>query len=63
MRMGANRQSENGTAYEGPSVREAVKAANQQMQMLRLRGFRAPQSGMIDTDFTLDEVCLALDLA
>jgi hypothetical protein len=51
------------TIYEGRSVVEATKRANQLMHTLRLRGFRARQGGSVDRDFAIGEVCRTLNVA
>lgn len=49
--------------YEGRSVVDATKRANQLMHTLRLRGFRARQPGSIDRDFAIGEVSRTLNVA
>ena len=51
------------TIYEGRSVVEATKRANQMMHTLRLRGFRARQGGSVDRDFAIGEVSRTLNVA
>jgi hypothetical protein len=51
------------TIYQGRSVVEATKRANQMMHTLRLRGFRARQGGSFDRDFAVGEVSRTLNVA
>ena len=51
------------TVYEGRSVVEATRRANQLMHTLRLRGFRARQGGSVDRDFAVGDVARALNVA
>lgn len=51
------------TIYQGRSVVEATKRANQTMHTLRLRGFRARQVGSVDRDFAIGEVSRTLNVA
>jgi hypothetical protein len=51
------------TIYQGRSVVEATKRANQMMHTLRLRGFRARQAGSVDRDFAIGEVSRTLNVA
>lgn len=51
------------TIYQGRSVVEATKRANQMMHTLRLRGFRARQGGSADRDFAVGEVSRTLNVA
>ena len=51
------------TIYEGRSVVEATRRANQMMHTLRLRGFRARQGGTLDRDFAIGDVSRALNVA
>lgn len=61
--VGEDRGSVRATVYEGRSPREAVKAANDLLHTLRLRGYRAHRAGTSDANFILGEVCRALDVA
>jgi hypothetical protein len=49
--------------YQGRSSREATKAANDLLQTLRLRGYRASRPGSSDASFSVGDVCRALDVA
>ena len=51
------------TIYEGRSVVEATKRANQMMHTLRLRGFRARRADSVDRDFAIGEVSRTLNVA
>lgn len=61
--VGRDRASNRTTVYEGRSVVEATKCANQLMHVLRLRGFRASQPGSVDRDFGVGEVSRRLNVA
>jgi len=60
--VGADRQPVRTPVYEGRSPREATKAANDLLQTLRLRGFRAQQPGG-DAGFSVSDVCRTLNVA
>ncbi len=49
--------------YEGRSSRAATKAANDLLQTLRLRGYRASRPGSSDASFSVGDICKALDVA
>jgi hypothetical protein len=61
--IGADRGAKRSIIYEGRSVAEATKRANQQMRLLRLRGFRARAAGSVDRDFTVNQVSRTLNVA
>ena len=61
--VGTDRGRNRTTIYQGRSVVEATKRANQMMHTLRLRGFRARQGGSIDRDFAIGEVSRTLNVA
>jgi hypothetical protein len=61
--VGRDRHGNRRTVYEGRSVVEATKRANQLMHTLRLRGFRAKGAGSADRDFGIGEVSRTLNVA
>lgn len=58
----SDRQPVRRPVYEGRSPRDATKAANDLLQSLRLRGFRAVRAGG-DAGFSVGDVCRTLNVA
>ncbi len=61
--VASDRQPVRAPVYEGRSTREATKAANDLLQTLRLRGYKAVHPASSDASFSVQDVCRTLDVA